>query len=229
MRDMDRGSRKHVLDWTGRSSFLQEMAGLVDPIPVRFPADTKFVPRGHPSPQEVRLGSFGPDWSGSAEPWGELGRWWLRHAAGANPPHWGIAVGCQIEDRPGLILVEAKVSAAELRTESKRPVPDSLRTNRQDDCPLANRLAFTSKLATLGFPVVLVYLGFTGDEGIAAPFVDDADWQSAFDEYLAGTVPQSLFERRREIGSSPVWLLCRSRQVLEISPAAPGENSRRCA
>jgi hypothetical protein len=86
---------------------------------------------------------------------------------------------------------------------------------------LANRLAFTWKLAMLGVPVVLMYLGFTGDEGIrdaGPPFEDDADWQKAFNQYSSSSIPFELFDHRLQIGPSPVWLLSRSRPVIESSP-----------
>jgi len=59
----------------------------------------------------------------------------------------------------------------------RHPAPD-VRLDRDSHHQLANRLAFTWKLATLGIPVVLLY--FTGrDEGIAdagEPILDDAYW-----------------------------------------------------
>lgn len=86
---------------------------------------------------------------------------------------------------------------------------------------LANRLAFTWKFSTLGLPVVLIYLGFTGDGGIrdaGEPFADDADWQRAFRQYSEATVPASLFDRRLDMGVAPVWLLSGSKAVIEQSP-----------
>ena len=69
--------------------------------------------------------------------------------------------------------------------------------------------------------MVLIYLGFTGDEGIrdaGEPFADHDDWQRAFHKYPQETVPLDLFERRLEVERVPVWLLSRSRPVIEISP-----------
>ena len=94
--------------------------------------------------------------------------------------------------------------------------------NRDSHYQLANRLAFTWKLAMLGFSVVLLYLGFTGDDGIrdvSPPFSDGEDWGRAFNRYAKSAVPLDLFERRLELGPSPVWLTSRSRPVLEVSPA----------
>jgi hypothetical protein len=72
-----------------------------------------------------------------------------------------------------------------------------------------------------GIPVILVYLGFTGDEGVhdvGAPFIDDQDWQQALSEYAGGAVPIDIFDQRIDLGPAPVWLVSRSRPVIEISP-----------
>jgi hypothetical protein len=92
---------------------------------------------------------------------------------------------------------------------------------------LANRVAFTWKLATLGIPRVLVYLGFTGDHGIrdaGEPFRDKAHWRQVFSDYAGAVVPADLFERRLDCGAAPAWFLARSRPVLSLSP--PTDNSR---
>jgi len=72
----------------------------------------------------------------------------------------------------------------------------------------------------LGFPAILLYLGFTGDEGIrnvGEPFMSDADWQEAFSQYVSGTFPMNLFNKRLQIDTTPVWLISRSRPIIEMS------------
>ena len=93
--------------------------------------------------------------------------------------------------------------------------------SRDSHYQLANRLAFSWKRASLGIPTILLYLGFTGDEGIrdaGEPFADDAAWQAAFRAYASTTIPLDLFGTRLEVASTPLWLLSRSRPVLEVSP-----------
>jgi hypothetical protein len=237
-----------VLDWTARPSFLGEFETLLAPIPVRCPASTRFMPRGYEHPDEARLESFGPSVMPDLGVWNELEDWWLVHKARANTPNWDIAVFCEIERRPGLVLVEAKANWPELGRAGKRePNAGSQRSienhdriasaigeaqdgwrvidsrvsiSRDSHYQLANRLAFTWKLGTLGIPVVLLYLGFTGDEGIrdaGEPFTDDADWRTAFSQYADGVVPLELFERRHDLGAAPVWLSLRGRDVIEES------------
>ena len=246
---MYRGSRKHVLDWTTRASFPAELQELLAPVPASLSGRAAFMPRGCGDPQEARLESFGPRVLGGSQAWSDLRDWWLASTAGANTPNWDIAAGCDLKGRPGLVLVEAKANWRELGLGGKplhadasaRSVENHERIgnaieeacrgwqeldpdvciSRDDHYQLANRLAVAWKLATLGVPVVLVYLGFTGDTGIAdagRPFADDTDWQAAFDTYADEVGALGLFGQRHEIGATPVWLLSRSRPVIEISP-----------
>lgn len=85
---------------------------------------------------------------------------------------------------------------------------------------LSNRVAFAWKLANLGVPTVLMYLGFIGDEGIAdagEPFRDDSHWHAVFLEYSQSVVPPHLFERRLDCGGAPAWLVVRSRRAASQS------------
>lgn len=251
-----RGSRKHVLDWTGRESFRDEFRDLLGDVPADLSAAV-FMPRGSRQPDEARLEAFGPKWLPDHPAWVSIRQWWLVHERGANTPNWDIAVGCEIENRPGLVLVEAKANWPELgRSGKSTPSKSSPRSianhqriggaideakrawslhsegvsiSRDSHYQLSNRLAFTWKLATLGIPTILVYLGFTGDEGISdagQPFRDGADWQSAFDEYIQRQLPKGLFEKRFDFGKAPAWVLVRDRPVLEQSPSVPRRASR---
>jgi hypothetical protein len=247
---MDRGSRKHVLDWTSRPEFCVDLLQLISPVEARITARSRWMPRGYDARQEARLETFGPlvmpdfDWAG-------FRKWWLVHERGANTPNWDIALSCEIEERPGLILVEAKANIPELSAQGKLSQPDASAAslaNRErisaaitEACTalqkisagtsisdrshyqLSNRVAFAWKLASAGIPTVLVYLGFLADAGIAdagAPFVDDAHWKAAFADYAYAVVPQDLFETRIACGAAPAWFLVRSRPVLEQSSSA---------
>lgn len=118
----------------------------------------------------------------------ELSEWWLRTTERANSPNWDIASSCRIENRPGLLLVEAKAHASELKAEGKALGENASATSRENhkqigtaidqassglggrrlgwnlSCgshyQLANRFAWAWKLSSIGIPVVLVYLGF---------------------------------------------------------------------
>jgi hypothetical protein len=245
-----RGSRKHILDWTSLPEFPIELLRLVQPVRAVLTAESVWMPRGRSAPEEARLETFGPRGIPQHPSWDRLRQWWLKHTRGANTPNWDLAVRCDIDGRPSLILVEAKANVPEM-SDAKKPLPpdasvQSVENHEQiaaairEACEalraidphvaitceshyqLANRVAFTWKLASLGIPTVLVYLGFTGDSGIrdaGEPFADAAAWQHAFANYCAGVVPPEMFERPLAIGDTRAWLLVRSLPVREASPS----------
>jgi len=245
---MFRGSRKHVLDWTDRPEFSVELLQLVAPIDCRLSARSRWMPRGHHLPDEARLETFGPEALPNVETWSSLRKWWLAHEGGANTPNWDIAASCEIEGRSGLILVEAKANVPELSAAGKpvdagasaasaanherirlaineactalKDISTSTAISRDSHYQLSNRVAFAWKLASLGVPTVLAYLGFWGDEGIAdagLPFEHAAHWEAVFGAYGHSVVPKELFDRRIDCAAAPMWLLVRSRRVLESS------------
>jgi hypothetical protein len=145
------------------------------------------MPCGYREPDEARLEEFGPAWLPSAEHahiWNQLENWWLAHPKGANTPNWDIALGCEIEGKPGLVLVEAKAHETELKEDGKVPRPTDSQNSRDNhqritaaidqaceamrhlapgisisvkNCyQFSNRIAFAWKLATMGIPVALV-------------------------------------------------------------------------
>ena len=96
--------------------------------------------------------------------------------------------------------------------------------SRDSHYQLSNRVAFAWKLASLGVPTVLVYLGFWGDEGIAdagAPFKSEAHWEEEFAKYAHSIFPKEFFKQRIDCGPAPTWFLVRSRQIIEVSPRLP--------
>ena len=249
---MFRGSRKHVLDWTSRPEFCVELLQLVRPVACRLTASSQWMPRGYRSPDEARLETFGPEVLPDSGAWAALRKWWLVHERGANTPNWDIAAGCEIEGRAGLILVEAKANVPELSADAKpidtkasaasaenhqriaAAIADACSAlqelgvattiSRDSHYQLSNRVAFAWKLATLGIPTVLVYLGFTGDDGIGdagTPFSDSSHWETVFAEHAYSVVPREVFERRIDCVAAPVWFLLRSRRVIEMSPPRP--------
>lgn len=149
----------------------------------------------------------------------------------------------------GLVLIEAKANEEELtRPDPKRSSAKGTTRSVQNDeriraaieearqaletrvpgisisCDnhyqLSNRIAFAWKLASLGLPVALVYLGFTGDDGIAAagrPFADQEDWLRVFNEKCLKVWPEPMISPI-QTANAPFWIVTRSRPVLEASP-----------
>jgi hypothetical protein len=83
---------------------------------------------------------------------------------------------------------------------------------------LANRLAFAWKLASLGFPVALLYLGFYGDKGLKDSFVTPQDWEKTFEADTSKVLRLQAGKPHVLIGKVPIWILSRSRRVLSDSP-----------
>ncbi|HZT76014.1 MAG TPA: hypothetical protein VFA27_05110 [Vicinamibacterales bacterium] len=222
----------------------------MQPVNCRISAHSVWMPVGHSSPDEARLDTFGPAAMPNEWLWSTLRSWWLTYEKGANTPNWDIAMACEIEGTSGLILVEAKANAPELDEKGKkrdehasigsaanherigiaieqactalRGINADTALSRDSHYQLSNRVAFAWKLASLGIPTVLVYLGFCGDTGIAdvgAPFDSQEHWHACFRAYANSIVPRDLFERRLDCGAAPAWLLVRARHVLELSPA----------
>jgi hypothetical protein len=150
-----------------------------------------------------------------------LSGWWL----GSRPPSWDLLSTCKVGDRNGVLLVEAKAHEGECQYEGKELEPwapiRSKRNHQQIDLclkeaedglnaacdgvfrlstdshyQLANRVAHMWKLASCGLPVVLLYLGFTGDTSFKRDCLVDADhWQRVMGAYMKGVVPLA-FPRR---------------------------------
>jgi hypothetical protein len=97
-----------------------------------------------------------------------------------------------------------------------------IKLSRDESYQFANRIAFSWKLASLGIPVALIYLGFTGDKTISKSPEDEiphADaWNDVFRKHTIGQFPPDLWGREIGCGLASFWLLVRGRQVLHQSP-----------
>ncbi len=147
---LNRGSRKHVLDWTENPFFAVELMQLLQPVSIRLSADSDWMPRGYGAPDEAVLDRFGPRVMPHPDAWATLIQWWLTHTHGANTPNWDIAVACELEGRPGLILVEARANKAELKVVGKslveKPSGNSLDNH--------NRIAAAIEEACIGLRAI---------------------------------------------------------------------------
>jgi len=144
------------------------------------------------------------------------------------------------------VLVEAKAHANELKPIGKPPgnlqnhdrialaISDAnmglaaalpgWQLSRDSHYQIANRFAWAWMIATLGVPVILIYLGFLQmhemrDQG--APFTSAEDWDRALRHHAARIVPDIAWERRIEIGSTTVLPLIRSVQIEQLDPIGP--------
>ena len=86
---------------------------------------------------------------------------------------------------------------------------------------LSNRFAWSQKIASLGVPVVLVYLGFLNAGDMAhrgrETFDSASAWEAAVHNYARGIVPELAWERRLDIGGKIVAPLIRAMDMSWLS------------
>jgi hypothetical protein len=162
--------------------------------------------------------------------------WWLERRRRANTPNWDIACTATMDGQEGLILVEAKAHSGDLkikdRCSSRNPdnqasigaaiqeasealdaIVPGWKLSKDSHYQLANRFAWAWKIASLGIPVVLAYLGFLRAEEMrdqGEPFADPAAWEDLVKERSRGIVPEAVWDRRLMIQGTPLWVLIRS-------------------
>lgn len=166
--------------------------------------------------------------------------WWLAARERPMTPNWDIASRCTVGSKSGLLLVEAKAHHAELKEDGKPLGKDASEGSKKNHerigkaiceassglekamhgwnlrCDshyqLANRFAWAWKLASMGVPVVLVYLGFQNAKEMSdhgEPFVDCADWSRVMLGHSRNIVPERAWGRELKIGDSTIKPLIR--------------------
>jgi hypothetical protein len=207
---MTMGSREQV---AARLTELCSPCGFVN-------ASDSWLPKGFVEKTEVQLGKtkgFLTD-----EQRNEVVHWWLEHTRGRQTPKWDLVSSCTIGGLKGLLLVEAKAHFAELKDEDrcKSEDPDNQKHIRKaileardavgwnltpdSYYQLSNRLAWSWKLASMGIPVVLVYLGFLNADEMRDPFPSHQAWENAVVHYAKQVVPDSAWEQEG-IRTSGEW------------------------
>jgi hypothetical protein len=192
-----------------------------------------WMPRGFLQSEEAKLGEAEGFLSAGARE--AVTAWWLARRAGANTPNWDIACTADIEGRRGLVLVEAKAHSTEMKKDGKdlghpeneisiraaiRQANEGLNGleagwNLAADShyQLCNRFAWAWKVASLGVPVVLVYLGFLNAEDMAKrgqPFRTANEWADAVRSHAQGLVPDSAWDKRLDVEGTPLRVLIRA-------------------
>jgi len=169
-----------------------------------------------------------------------LQEWWLAVPGRAKTPNWDIASTCTVDGTPGLLLVEAKAHFDELEHAGKsNQGSDDSKLNhdrigkaideacgawqaatnlpwglsRDSHYQLSNRFAWAWKLASMGIPVVLVYLGFVNATDMAdnRTLIGSAhEWDRGMKAHAAGVVPDAIWENRAGFNGVPVIPLLRT-------------------
>ncbi len=241
-----RGSkiRCHLLTSGSRDDVAQRLSALLPDVGGAVTADGVWMPDGFESVEEAQLdkhtGFLGEDSSAA------LRKWWLASKRQATTPNWDIVATFGLGDPStrGLLLVEAKAHKGELSEDSKaRPsgtagseanhekiaqaiqeasealsaVVPGFRLQRDKHYQISNRFAWAWKIAKLGTPVVLVYLGFLNaremDTDSRSLLTDVQDWEETMREHCRGIIPHSAWNCRLGIGSAWVYPTMVVRQV----------------
>lgn len=180
----------------------------VDKLKIKFTDDFDYFPKGLANPREIELDKEKIPINGSIDYCTKLNKWWLEKSA--RTPVWDLVCTAEIDGLPGVILVEAKAHNNELYKEKDktRSEKGSANYNRIDKAlklvntrykynlspdthyQLSNRIAWSIKLASLGIPVVLIYLGcINTDEMESSISKDDSlikgikDWKELVEKY----------------------------------------------
>ena len=135
-----------------------------------------------------------------------LGDWWLAvRSDDSQTPNLDIVSTCAVDGHKGMLLVEAKAHTQELKVNDRAK---GSRANRERIAKcmeeanvglanwteldwtlshehryqMANRFAWSWKLTELGYPVILVYLGFLGADEMRKgrkqhPLKDHSEWE----------------------------------------------------
>lgn len=174
----------------------------------------------------------------------QLQSWWLAVSRGANTPNWDIASTCRINGERGLILVEAKAHEKELTdpTNCGSTNPENIeqisKAISEANChlqaicrlqletkhdwslslwghyQLSNRFAWSWKLASLGVPVVLVYLGFLDACDMDSPsttlFNSKTEWKRVLKTYCKDKIDNACWEQRLHFNDTPFIPVIRS-------------------
>lgn len=154
----------------------------VEKLGIKFPEKFEYYPKGFINPTEIQLDKRAIGVGGSTDYCARLNKWWLKK--NAKTPTWDLVCNAKIGGRPGLILVEAKAHRGELFSSADKLKAKEGSKNRKsiikaldevygqygyklqykEFYQMSNRIAWSIKLASIGIPVVLIYLGFINTE-----------------------------------------------------------------
>jgi len=217
-----KGSRKHVLDLIDNPNYISIMNKMLFPFDIVLEDKKTLQPKGFKDSSEYRLQRYANEHKlANLFPCLEgvnFNKWWNPY--GGSAPTWDMISLCKLNGKDAILLVEAKAHTSEFDTYGKKEndtPSDGSKANRiniekriNEACDylnhttkgfnvsinkhyqLSNRVAFSWKLNQLNIPVVLLYLGFTGDSYFKDYFTDKIHWEKEFKHYLEGVVPHEF-------------------------------------
>lgn len=180
----------------------------------------------------------------------KIKEWWLKHHKGANTPNWDFISSANIEGTKGLLIIEAKSHKNEIHKDGKILKDGSSKNSKENHIrifkaieeaknglsknynlynfnlsignyyQLSNRIAYAWKFATLGIPIILIYLGFIKDiemSDAGEPFDSPEDWNEFIKRHIKDIFPVELLERKINCGKGFFYFLVRSKEIENIS------------
>lgn len=200
-------------------------------------AEARWFPQGLLRPDEAKLGQTHGLLEDDQRT--TLRQWWLARQGRANTPNWDLVCKARFGDGAGLILVEAKAHEGELGddrcgatnrenhvriTAAMREANDGLNQlvggfhlSPESYYQLGNRFAFAWKLAMMGVPTVLVYLGFLNahemDNRGRSILRSHDQWRRCVERQTSNIVPTTIWGTTHQIGDTPLTVLIRSAEV----------------
>lgn len=182
-----KGSRYSVIKLVESGHFIEKINELIKTTKAEITIYDNWMPKSEHYDKEAQLKDF-LNYNFTPQLSRDIVKWWLHKDA--TTPNWDLISTCTINDKKGILLVEAKAHWDELDNESHGKIldakaSDNSRKNHKrigeaieeakisikktypqiniscDNCyQLSNRVAHAWWLASKGIPVVLLYLGF---------------------------------------------------------------------
>ena len=202
------------------------------------------MPQGFCGAEEAKLGESPTFLSESDR--AAITDWWLARPGKANTPNWDLVSECRVGEKPGLILIEAKAHEGELggdccgatnKANAHRIKEALAEANRGWNAllpgfnlsadahyQLSNRFAFAWKVAQMGTPVVLIFLGFLDAHEMKLPYRllrSPEQWRECVLSKSKETVPAKVWDRTFDVHGTSLTVLIRSARVVIVA-GVPG-------
>ena len=216
---MSKGSAKHILDYLSddKKFNIFSMKLAAKGIDISFEGSRR--PVNESNSNEYHILTFLEEYHGDVTGTEKMKDWW---AVSGKKSTWDLLSNCNIDGKPGILLVEAKAHERELhyygksKSSAKNQKVAKKNTKIIKDCiieaksalnkvgqgrfnisigshyQLSNRFADAWKLASVGYNIVLVYLGFIGDQHFHDFLTNSEHWERVMGAYMHKVIPLSI-------------------------------------
>ncbi len=238
-----KGSQRCVLEFISSAKFIDNLNYLIKETNAKVDQADKFMPIGFNNYQEAELKDFLKSYF-SVDLGDKIFSWWIKkyRNGSTRTPNWDLLSTCNINNKKGILLIEAKAHYKELDNErigKKLKIDASIdsienhnhifeaistanlniqksfkkvRISRDVCYQLSNRIAHSWWLANNGIPVVLIYLGFLNVTEMDSPPKDPM--------FITDTDWQTCFtEHIQKVGVDTIlnnWVDCGSESFMVI-------------